>query len=231
MSAPPPDCAGCQRLLAEVQRLAAEVAELRARLDLHSGNSSKPPSSDHPHNPKSRPGKAGKAREAEASGKRKRGGQPGHPGTTRTLLSVEAVQDVVPCVPTACTHCQGALPPDPAADGPAPLREQVWELPPIIWQVLEYQRHARTCPTCGKRTWGQRPEEAPTGCLGVRAQAAVAVLTGGAHIPRRTAETLLEELLGLPLSLGTLARVEATVSAALAAATADIAAAVGAVVN
>ena len=62
--------------------------------------------------------------------------------------------------------------------------------------------------------------------MGFRAQAAVAVLTGGAQLTRRPTLTLLEELLGLPLSLGTLSRVEATVSAALAPAYAEIAAAV-----
>src|SRR5207244_2087328 len=98
----------------------------------------------------------------------------------------------------------------------------------LQWEVTEYQRHARTCPECGRRTWGARPPAAPTGCLGFRAQAAVALLTGGAQLTRRPARTLLQELLGLPLSLGTLSRVEVTVSAALAPAVAEIAAVVAA---
>jgi transposase len=221
-------------LLAQVQQLAAEVAALRARLDdrnKHSGNSSKPPSSDHPHGPKAHADKAGQAERTRPSDppaepKRPRGGQKGHPGTTRELLPVEAVQAVVPCVPTECTHCHTALPGAAAPGDPDPIREQVWELPPIVWEVTEFQRHARTCPDCGRRTWGERPADAPTGCLGFRAQGAVAVLTGGAQLTRRVARTLLHELLGLPVALGTLPRVEATVSAALAAADAEIAAAV-----
>jgi transposase len=208
-------------LLTQVQQLAAEVADLRARLDArdkHSGNSSKPPSSDHPHHPKSPSGR---------TEKRKRGGQKGHPGTTRALLSVAEVE-LVPCIPSACTHCHAALPQAATPDAPHPVREQVWELPPLAWEVTEYQRQARTCPDCGRRTWGERPAAAPLGCLGFRAQAAVAVLTGGAQLPRRPTRRLLQELLGLPLSLGTLSRVEATVSAALAAVEAEIAAAVGA---
>jgi len=93
---------------------------------------------------------------------------------------------------------------DARPQDPAPIREQLWELPPLAWEVTEYQRHARTCPDCGKRIWGERPPEAPTGCLGFRAQAAVALLTGGARLTRRVPQTLLAELLGLPLSLGTL---------------------------
>jgi transposase len=209
-------------LLAQVQQLAARVAELEARLDKHSANSSKPPSSDHPHDPKSSSGDA-----MGGPGKRQRGGQKGHPGTTRALLPLEEVT-VIPCVPTECAHCHTALPAMPTAAEPDPVREQVWELPPIVWQVIEFQRHARTCPACGKRTWGKRPADAPTGCLGFRTEAAVALLTGGAQLPRRPTRTLLQELLGLPVSLGTLSRVEAAVSAALAAADAEIAAAVGA---
>jgi transposase len=228
MSAPNPECPGCQMLLAQVQQLAARVAELEARLEKHSGNSSKPPSSDHPHDPQAHASQTRKAGTAEAPGKRKRGGQPGHPGTTRDLLPLEAVQEVVPCVPTTCAHCQSALPAAPTTAEPAPIREQVWELPPIVWQIREFQRHPRTCPDCGQRTWGQRPADAPAGCLGFRAQAAVAVLTGGAQLTRRSAATLLAELLGLSLSVGTISRVEATVSAALATAEAEVAAAVGA---
>jgi transposase len=211
-----------------VQQLAAEVADLRARLDTrdpHSGNSSKPPSSDHPHAPRSG---SGQTPETSRKGKRKRGGQKGHPGSTRALLPVEEVQAVVPCLPAACGHCQAAWSPLVVPDDREPLREQVWELPPLSWEVTEFQRYACTCPECGQRTWGTRPPDAPTGCLGFRAQAAIAVLTGGAQLTRRPARTLLAELLGLPLSLGTLSRVEATVSEALAPAVAEIATVVGA---
>lgn len=231
MSAPNPECSGCRSLLAQVEQLATRVAELEARVDKHSGNSSKPPSADHPHHPQSPADKdrpKGQAGGKAGERKRKRGGQPGHPGTTRGLLPVETVREVIPCVPAHCAHCDADLPQAPGPGDPAPTREQVWELPPITWEVREYQRHLRTCAECGKRTRGDRPADAPTGCLGFRAQAAIVVLTGGAQLTRRPALTLLAELLGLPLSLGTLCRVETTVSDALAPAVAEIAAAVGA---
>lgn len=226
MSAPRPDCPGCQALLVQVQQLEARLATLEARLEKHSGNSSKPPASDHPHAPQTGAGSGPRGGDEPGREKRKRGGQQGHPGSTRELLPEAAVQQVVPCLPTACAHCHTLLAGESHPQDPAPIREQVWELPPIPWEVTEYQRHARTCPDCGKRTWGERPPTAPTGCLGFRAQAAVAVLTGGAQLTRRVTRTLLAELLGLPLSLGTLSRVEATVSAALAPAYAEVAGAV-----
>ena len=135
---------------------------------------------------------------------------------------------MVPCLPTTCRHCATALPLRPTATDPEPIREQVWELPPLVWEITEYQRHARNCPECGTRTWGERPPEAAEGCLGFRAQAALALLTGGVQLSRRPALTLARELLGLPLSLGTLSRVEATLTSALAGPYAEVARAVAA---
>jgi transposase len=208
---------------AAIARLEAEIAALK-RERKNSSNSSKPPSSDHPHDPKSErhPKKDAPATE------RKRGGQPGHPGTTRALLPVEEVQQVVPCVPAACRQCQAALPQLPGGTEPAPIREQLWELPPIPWEVTEFQRHCRTCADCGARTWGERPPEAPAGCLGFRAQGMIGIMTGGAQLSRRAALTLISELTGLPLSLGALSAVEATLRQALAAAYEEVGTAVAA---
>jgi transposase len=143
-------------------------------------------------------------------------------------VPLEETTTVVPCLPTTCRYCADALPASAAATDAEPLREQVWELPPLEWEITEYQRHARTCPRCGRRTWGARPQEAPEGCLGFRAQAALALLTGGVQLSRRSALTLAQELLGLRLSLGTLSRVEATLTTALAAPYAEVARAVAA---
>lgn len=223
-----PDCPGCRALQAQLDAqaevlaaLRQEVAELRARLERDSSDSSKPPASGHPHAAPKYP-KAGKR-----TG-RKRGGQPGHPGTTRAVVPLEETTAVVACVPMTCGYCAQELPAEAAVTEPAPLREQVWELPPLQWEITEYQRHARTCRRCGRRTWGERPREAPEGCLGFRAQAALALLTGGVQLSRRAALTLTQELLGLRLSLGTLSRVEATLTAALAEPYAEVARAVAA---
>jgi transposase len=224
-----PDCPGCialqAQLDAQAEVLAAlrqEVAELRARLDRDSSNSSQPPSSGHPHGSSQRPGRPNRA------ARRKRGGQPGHPGATRTLIPLEETTRVVACRPTTCGQCAATLPEGPSPHDRGPIREQVWELPPLAWELTEYQRHGLTCPECGGCTWGERPPEAPAGCLGFRAQAALALLTGGVQLSRRPARLLAQELLGLPLSLGTLSRVEATVTAALAEPYAEVARAVAA---
>jgi transposase len=223
MSAPNPECPGCQALQADVASLQAQlaqlqetVAELSARLKQHSGNSSRPPSADPPAAPK-------RAARSGASGKQ-RGGQPGHPGQTRALLPTEQADDVRPQLPEACAHCHadlGAVAPTAPA-----RRHQVWELPPVKPQLTEYQLHARDCPHCGARTWATLPQGVPSRLAGPRLQAFCALLTGRFRLGRRAALELLEDAFGVTLSLGTLAALEADTAAALAGPYAAVAQAV-----
>jgi transposase len=99
---------------ARIAALEAELAEARKT----PRNSSRPPSSEHPH---ARP-PANRA----ASGK-SRGGQPGHPKHQRELIPPERRAEVVPLRPEACRRCSAPL----AGDDPEPLRHQVWDVPPI----------------------------------------------------------------------------------------------------
>ncbi len=97
------------RLEARVAHLEGQVADLTARRDQNSSNSSKPPSSDGPH-VKPAPPKT-------PSGKR-RGGQPGHPRRDRVILPPDVVIDHKP---THCRACHAAL----AGDDPDPVIDQV----------------------------------------------------------------------------------------------------------
>ena len=69
---PPPDLFDAlpPAVQAYIQHLEARLAELEARLNQHSANSSKPPSSDGPHVKPARP---------RTPSSKRRGGQPGHP--------------------------------------------------------------------------------------------------------------------------------------------------------
>lgn len=146
----------------QIARLTALVAELEAKLGKNPTNSSKPPSSTHPHDkpPPTKP-KSG----------RKRGGQPGHDKHERALLPTEDCQAVVPCVPIACRRCGNEL----TGTDPEPHRHQVWELPEIQPIVTEYQQHRLVC-SCGCSTCGELPPGVPTGQAGVRLIAFTALL-------------------------------------------------------
>jgi len=82
-------------VVAYIRYLEAKIAELEARLNQNSTNSSKPPSSDAPH-VKPAPPKA-------PSGKR-RGGQPGHPKAERTLLPPDEIRPLKPARCRDCSH-------------------------------------------------------------------------------------------------------------------------------
>jgi transposase len=79
-----------------IAQLEAEVRELTARLNQHSQNSSKPPSSDGPHVKRKPP--------RPALG-RNRGGQRGSPAHHRMLVPVEQVHEGIVCTPTPCRKC------------------------------------------------------------------------------------------------------------------------------
>src|SRR5215471_11550568 len=192
-------------LEARVAVLEATVQRLLERLQQDSHNSSRPPSSDSP------PAR-GKHTRRGPSG-RKRGGQPGHPGQTRALVPIAEVDTVVPVKPQQCHRCQHPL---HGAD-PEFRRHQVTEVLPVQPVVTEYQLHCLHCLACGVPTRAALPVGVPTGGFGPRVQAIVALCTGAYHLSKRTTQTVMEDLFGLPLSLGTMTNLEHATAQALAA--------------
>src|SRR5438445_11672183 len=191
---PPEAQAYIGTLEARVAALVAMVQALQEQLHQTSRNSSRPPSSDpplpqRPHRPR---------------GQRRRGGQPGHPGSTRTLIPVEEVDEVVVIKPAQCTHCQAPL----SGDDPTPWRHQVIEIPPIKPVVTEYRWHQLACPACGETTRASWPESVPSGTYGPRVQATVALCTGSYRLSKRTTGQVMDDLFGVPMSVGTISQSE-----------------------
>ncbi len=200
---PPEAQAYIGALEARVAALVAMVQALQEQLNQTSGNSSRPPSSDppyyeHPPRPRS---------------KRRRGGQPGHPGSTRSLIPVEEVDAVVVLQPEQCMHCHASL----SGDAPKPWRHQVIEMPPIKPVVTEYQWHQLVCAGCGEVTRARGPEGVPSGPYGPRVQATVALYTGSYRLSKRTTQHVMDEVFGVPMSVGTISQLEQATTAAVAA--------------
>lgn len=221
-------CPNCARLEKECRRLRAEneqlrkrvaeleqalekalqrISELEERLGLNSRNSSRPPSSDPPDAPPRLPG--------SPTG-RKRGGQPGHKGQRRDLLPEEEVDKIVTYVPATCAHCQRPLPAEPGAGDPPPLRHQVFELPEKLYETVEHQAHARWCPACGHLTRAELPAEVVGSASGPRLAGAISLLTGHLNVSRRDAQEFVQDVLGIPMALGTVSNLEAEMTDALA---------------
>jgi len=177
-----------------------QIEDLERKLALRLGNSitsSKPPSSD---------GLAGEQRPRGRKGKpsrRKPGGQPGHCGHGRGLVPANRVNQVIELFPARCRHCDGRFSAEvrkTARQGEA-RRHPVTELPPIEAHITEYQCQRVVCSECGKTTQAELPAEV-RGHFGPELTALLAYLTVVCRMPRRMVLGLMEQVLGIPLSLG-----------------------------
>jgi transposase len=192
-----------EALEAMMQALQEHIRTLQEQLNQTSRNSSRPPASDPPQH----------ARPRRPRSQRRRGGQPGHPGHTRTLIPEEEVDEMVALKPAQCTHCQTPL----SGDDPTPWRHQVIEIPPLKPVVTEYQWHQLACPACGETTRAPWPIGVPSGTYGPRVQATVALYTGSYRLSKRLTQQAMDEVFGVPMSVGTVSQLEQATTAAVAA--------------
>jgi transposase len=174
----------------QVAALLARVQELEGRLAKASHNSSKPPASD---------GLARKTRSLRQKSGKQPGGQPGHPGVTLPL--VEPPDAVVTHRPAACPHCQTPL------DGLAVERverRQVRDLPPVRLVVTEHRSERVRCPHCQALTPAVFPAgvEAPAQ-YGPGVRALAVYLSQQQLLPFARVRAVLSEVVGCPLSVGT----------------------------
>ena len=84
-----------------------------------------------------------------------------------------------------------------------PRRHQVTELPLLEAHITEYQCQRLLCPDCGKATQAELPAEA-RGQFGPQLTALIAYLTVVCRLPRRLTQELLEQVLQIPVSLGSI---------------------------
>src|SRR6266496_3382054 len=197
---PPEAQAYIGTLEVRVATLEDMVRTLQEQLNQSSRNSSRPPSSDPLQS----------QRPTRPRGQRRRGG---HPGQTRTLVPVEDVDEVVVLKPEQCSGCHAPL----SGDDPTPFRHQVIEIPPIKPVITEYQWHQLVCPECGETTRAPWPAGVPSGTYGPRVQATVALYTGAYRLSKRTTQHVMDEVFGLPMSVGTIGPLEQATTEAVAA--------------
>ena len=211
-------CQGCRERDARIAELEARLADVEAKMhgqaalivdlakklqdrDLPKSGTPKPPDPSKP--PAKKP-----------SG-RKQGGQPGHPPHLKQMLPAERVSKTIAIVPEQCEHCQKALPAEPGPDDPKPTRFQVAELPEIKATIIEYQGHARTCPCCAKVTQATIPAAIRAHSIGPGLAAFMSYLVGNCGLSKRRVEELIEAVFEVPVALGTIAKLEQKMSAAL----------------
>jgi transposase len=207
-----PSCHGCRELEAKLAALEAKVQE-QANLIIELARRLQDKDLPKSGAPGQEP-KATKPAAKKPSG-RKPGGQPGHEPHVKQMLPPERVTRTEQIVPKQCEYCQHALPARPGSEDPEPTRFQVAELPELKATIVEYQGHARTCRCCGKVTRASIPEAIRAHSIGPGMAALMSYLVGVCGLSKRRVEELIESVFEVPVALGTIAKLEQEMSAAL----------------
>jgi len=175
----------------QVALLSERISVLEAKLAKDSHNSHLPPSSDRfGRQPKSLRKRSGK----------KPGGQAGHPGST---LKLSPTPDQVIVHPVeVCQHCQQDL---REVESLQVERRQVLDLPPKRVLVIEHQAQQKCCPACHQISLAAFPDDIRAPVQYGAAIGAVGVyLVQQQLLPYERACEVVEDLLGPPMSVGTL---------------------------
>ena len=175
----------------QIALLREQVQALQDQLAKDSHNSHLPPSSDRFHR---QPKSLRKKSEKQA------GGQPGHPGTT--LMLSETPDRVIVHAVESCQHCQRDL---REVESLLVERRQVLDLPPQRGVVIEHQAEQKCCPSCQQISTAPFPDDVRAPVQYGAAFGAVGVyLVQQQLLPYERACEVIQDLLGLPMSVGTL---------------------------
>jgi transposase len=174
---------------AENQRLTQENTEMRTRLNQNCTNSSQPPSSSPFIKPQSLRSKTG----------RKPGGQPGHKGST--LQVRETPDEVVEHKVDICSYCGCDLSEETAI---VSQTRQVVDVK-IVPLVIQHAVHSKTCLLCGKLTTAAFPNGVDHYLqYGDTFNSLMVYLNKGNYIPYDRLAKISQDVLGIPVSQGTL---------------------------
>jgi transposase len=185
-----------------------EWDKLNQKLNQDSTNSNKAPSTDSPEVKAQR--KAEEKASTPKRGGRKQGAQPGHKAASRPLIPLKDGDIIVDCKPEVCTHCGESL--DGYSD-PEPYRQQQYDVE-IIRRITEYRKHKIACQCCGGTTEGTLPAVANESAYSPDVAALVVTLTGLFHMSRRMAKLFIEDIVGIPISVGSVSNLEKEITQA-----------------
>jgi transposase len=178
-----------------IASLTARVAELEARLNQNSNNSSKPPSSDGPGKPP--------AKSLRQKTGRKPGGQKGHKGHG---LEIDREPDeIVRVEPVVCGECGADLSGEPMIHADT---RYVYDV--VINVVLtKFIIAEAVCPNCGKVTAGTPPVDCKGSVnYGNMIRALCVIFTQYGFMGIDKTHKVLRDLLGVPISVGFVKKVQ-----------------------
>jgi DNA-binding protein H-NS len=192
-----------QRKLQEKQQLIEqqqqEIEQLKEVLDKlknrNSSNSSTPPSADLLKKPSDK---------SKRKKGKKRGPKYDHPGKTRNGFGEP--DQIIELELETCPVCQAAV--EPVTAAPRKV-QQVAELIEQPVEIREYRRPLCQCNDCGWSGYSQLPAGVKEGfSYGGRLCSVVGWLGYGGNLPWRKQEYFVEHVLGVPISQGSLAKMQ-----------------------
>jgi transposase len=189
-------------LVGENQGIVTRVSQIEERLGQNSQNSSQPPSQD---------GFGKKVRPKREKSEKKRGGQPGHGGHQPKYYELSDRDVIENHLPSECGKCGVEL----QGEDPAPYRHQILEIPPLRPEITEHRLHQLTCPHCGSVTRGKLPNGVGVSQYGERLAATVALLSSQHYQSHSKVQSLLNQLFGIELSIGSVNRLRREMSDAV----------------
>ena len=191
----------------ENEELKKRIQELERLVGMNSKNSSKPPSSDFG------PNKSTKELPKKKGRTKKQGAQKGHKPNLRQLLPSEAVTKTIHLLPEQCTcGCT-----DLKESDESPLRFQTIDIPTIKPTVVEYVQKMLQCEQCGEIVYQPLSNTIKRNVFGPGVLAVVGIMTGMLNTSKRKALEVINEVFGVPMSLGGLSNCEARIAAAMEA--------------
>ena len=203
-----------QQLTAENAALKAEVAELKARLNQNSSNSSKPPSSD---------GLCKKPPIMREKSGKKPGGQPGHKGSG--LILPKNPDKFITHEPSQCATCASNSTCKAARNQIAGRRHEIDV--EIRTHVTEHQQIRVVCPQSGAILLGAYPTNITSEAqYGIGYTSLVTALNTIGIVSMERIQELLHGITGISPSVGTIATMLETSANAVSGTVAEIKAAV-----
>lgn len=177
-----------------VAQQAAEIAELKRRLNKDSSNSSKPPSSDGLK-------KASRTSSLREKGKHTSGGQKGHKGTT--LKQVAHPEHIVTHQLEQCPDCGRSLSQQIAK---GIVKRQVFDLPTVQVEVTEHRAEIKFCTCCQKQVIASFPSEVKAYTqYGNRIRSWVVYYQNQHLIPEDRIQQIFMDMYNLPIATASIA--------------------------
>jgi len=196
-------------LLQRIEELESRLDGLEGQLSKNSKNSSKPPSGD---------GFGKRTGSLRGKSQKGSGGQKGHPG--QTLEWRDEVDEIIVHRVEHCVGCGASLA-DVAIE--QELARQVHEIPPMQVRVSEHRVEVKCCAACGTSNEGEFPVGVNTVVqYGARLKGVMVYLMDAQLLPSERTVELLQEVLGVTVSEGTLYNVRSQCFEELEAVTTQI---------